>query len=247
MSTFAVILPAAGRSTRFGDSRRKKPFVELAGRPVWVRAVEAFVNREDVVQTIVAVSAEDVDWFKERFRPNLVFMEIEVACGGAERAETVERALSLVRDDVEFVAVHDAARPLVTSEWVGTVFEAAIEHGAALPVTATASTLKRVESGRVVETVDRTGLHEAQTPQVFRRELLVEAYAQRGDFVATDDAQLVERLGHAVHVVDGWPINRKITTRADFELAVKLVEALPTRPTSRPLHPFADEEPRSLS
>ena len=78
MATFAVILAAAGRSSRFQLNRRKKPFVELKGRPVWVRAAELFLSRDDVVQTLIAVSPDDMEWFKEKFRPNLAFMNIDI-------------------------------------------------------------------------------------------------------------------------------------------------------------------------
>jgi 2-C-methyl-D-erythritol 4-phosphate cytidylyltransferase len=258
MGTFAVILPAAGRSTRFsagdpaGDlagltrQQHKKPFVDLQGRPVWLRAAEAFLGRGDVVQTIVAVSPEDLDWFKERFRANLAFLEVEIVPGGAERADTVQNALDRVRDDIDFVAVHDAARPLIVSEWIGTVFAAAEKSGAAIPATPVEATLKRVADDRITETVERRGLHQAQTPQVFRRELLIEAYAKRGDFVATDEAQLVERLGHTVTIVEGWPMNFKITTHEDLRMAGALVNALPRKQGFRALHPFKDEDPRSL-
>jgi 2-C-methyl-D-erythritol 4-phosphate cytidylyltransferase len=110
----------------------------------------------------------------------------------------------------------------------------------ALPVTAT---LKRVNAQhRVVETVSRQDLWEAQTPQVFRRELLLQAYAQRQGLAATDDAQLVERLGHPVMVVEGSPLNIKITTQEDLRLAEQALKALPRPRLDRPAHPFADED-----
>lgn len=246
MAKFAVILPAAGKSTRFSQYKRKKPFVELKGRPVWVRAAEVFVSREDVVQTIVAVAPDDLEWFKEKFRPNLAFMDVEIVAGGAERADTVQNALARVRPEADYVAVHDAARPLLVAEWIDKIFQAAIEHGAVIPAVPEANTLKRVRGdGTVEETIPRQGVWEAQTPQVFRRQLLLDAYAQRGSFAATDDAQLVERLGQTVKVIEGWPMNIKITTAASFKMAEALVDALP-KPTLRSLHPFADEDPRLI-
>ena len=124
MPKFAVILPAAGKSSRF-SKQRKKVFVELKGRPVWVRTAEQFVNRSDVAQTILVVSPEDLEWFKEKFRPNLAFMDIDVVTGGAERADSVQNALARVRADIDFVAVHDAARPLIVKDWIDQVFHAA--------------------------------------------------------------------------------------------------------------------------
>lgn len=242
MPKFAVILPAAGNSSRFSGHNRKKPFVELKGRAVWLRCAELFVTRDDVSQTLVAVSPDDMEWFKEKFRPNLAFMNVEIIEGGTERADTVQKALARVKADVDFVAVHDAARPLLVKEWIDKIFAAAEQHGAAIPAIPVSSTLKRVDGGkRIVETISRDGLWQAQTPQVFRRELLLEAFAKRGDFQATDEAQLVERLGVDVAVIEGWPMNIKITTQQDFKMAEALVGALPNDKGLKSLHPFADE------
>ena len=135
MSAFAVILAAAGRSSRFGSTapRDRKVFRELNGRAVWLRSAEAFANREDVKQMLVVVSPEDEDWFREKFQPNLAFMEIDVVAGGAERADSVDNALSCLRDDIDFVAVHDAARPLIVTSWIDTIFDEALRSGAAIP------------------------------------------------------------------------------------------------------------------
>jgi 2-C-methyl-D-erythritol 4-phosphate cytidylyltransferase len=245
MSRFAVILPAAGRSTRFTLQKRKKAFVDLKGRAVWLRAAELFVNREDVVQTLVVVSPDDLEWFKEKFAPNLAFMNVEIVTGGAERADSVRNALARVRPEAEFVAVHDAARPLLVPEWIDRVFRAAEKTGAAILATPVTSTLKRARpDGTIEETVSRTGLWAAQTPQVFRRELLLEAYARQGTLQPTDEAQLLEQAGRPVALVEGSPLNIKITTNDDFRLAEVALDALPKPRALRALHPFADEEPR---
>ena len=244
MSKFAVILPAAGKSSRFAAQQsKKKVFVELKGRPVWVRSAEAFCNRDDVVQTLIVVSPEDLEWFKEKFLPNLAFMNIEIVTGGAERSDSVKNALARVRADVDFVAVHDAARPLIVKAWIDQVFRAAEQHGAALLATPVTSTLKRVNSNSCIEqTVPRANLWAAQTPQVFRRQLLLDAYAQQGSLQPTDEAQLVEQFGHPVRVVDGSPLNIKITNQDDFRMAEFLLDALPKEKSLGFLHPFADEK-----
>jgi len=247
MATFAVILPAAGKSTRFTSHKRKKPFIDLKGRPVWVRAAECFINREDVRQVLLVVSREDMEWVKEKFRPNLAFMNVDIVEGGSERFQSVQNALARVKSDVDFVAVHDAARPLIVKEWVDAVFEAAEKSGAVIPAIPAANTLKRVGPDRTIrETVSREGLWQAQTPQVFERKLLLDAFAKRGDLAATDESQLVENIGHPVTVVEGWPMNIKITTFADFKMAEALVEALPKPKMLGGMHPFADETPRDL-
>ncbi|HUQ69660.1 MAG TPA: 2-C-methyl-D-erythritol 4-phosphate cytidylyltransferase, partial [Planctomycetaceae bacterium] len=204
MSRFAVILPAAGKSSRYQGPGRKKVFADLGGRPVWLRSVEAFVTREDVAQTILVISADDEEWFKDKFRANLAFLDLQIVIGGAERADSVQQALARVKADVDFVGVHDAARPLIAKEWITQVFAAAEQHGAAILATPVTSTLKRVRDGQqIVETVARDQLWAAQTPQVARRDWLLTAFASRGSFQPTDEAQLLERAGHVVQVVPG--------------------------------------------
>jgi 2-C-methyl-D-erythritol 4-phosphate cytidylyltransferase len=241
MPKFAVIIPAAGQSSRFGDSRRKKPFIELKGRPVWVRAVEVFANRDDVAQMLIVVSPEDIAFFKEKFQANLAFMAIEIVPGGKQRAESVKNALARVRADIDFVAVHDAARPLIVKQWIDRIFAAAEQSGAAIPATPISSTIKRVANGRIVETVPRENLWAAQTPQVFRRQILLDAYSRWDGTEATDEANLMERIGQPVTIVEGSPLNIKITTQEDFKMAEALLGALPQEKGLRSLHPFADE------
>ncbi len=244
MGSFAVILPAAGRSTRFGDPKQKKIFAELDGRAVWLRAIEPFVNREDVRQILLAISAEDRELFERRFRANVAFLNVTVLEGGHERVDSIAKALELVDPECEFVAVHDAARPCVSAELVESVFQAARDHGAAVPGVKVADTLKRVgPDGTIVETVSREGLVAVQTPQAFRRDLLLRAYANRGRIEGvTDDARLVEAIGHSCVVVDGSPFNLKITTAEDLRLAGAILKSRPVSKREGPAHPFADEQ-----
>jgi 2-C-methyl-D-erythritol 4-phosphate cytidylyltransferase len=243
MAKFAIILAAAGDSSRFSDKHYKKPFVPLAGKPVWLHSAERFLNRGDVKQFIVVISPGDREDFLSKFGANVAILGIDVVDGGASRSESVARGLEQVRPDIDFVCVHDAARPCLVDEWIGKVFDAAQKHGAALLAVPVNSTLKRAnKDGTVAETVARDGLWEAQTPQVFRRELLVKAPAARGNFNATDDAQLVERLGQAVQLVTGSPINLKITTKEDLRLAEQALKALPKPKLKGPAHPFADDD-----
>ena len=243
---FAVIVPAAGKSSRFGG-HEKKPFTSLDGRPVWVRSAEAFWTRSDVSKVYVVIAPEDRDDFRTRFGHLLLFVNVELVEGGAERFDSVANALARVPASVEFVAVHDAVRPMLTQPFIDGVFAAAREHGAVVPGVPVADTLKRVEpqTNRIVGTEPRAGLWQAQTPQVFRRDWLVEAYARRGELSAaiTDDAQLIEATGHPVFVVPGSPSNFKITTRDDLELADAVLKA---RTAQRPeprvsAGPFDDE------
>ncbi|OAI53920.1 2-C-methyl-D-erythritol 4-phosphate cytidylyltransferase [Planctomyces sp. SCGC AG-212-M04] len=243
MPSFAVILPAAGSSSRFGgDARRKKPFIELKGRPVWVRSLELFLSRDDVKQSLLVLPPDEIDWFKEKFRANLAFMNVEIVAGGKERADSVQNALARVRSDIDYVAVHDAARPLIVKKWIEDVFSAAMRDGAAILASPISSTVKRTDKDRkIVETVPRENLWAAQTPQVARREWLLDAFGKRGNLAATDEAQLLENAGRKVTVVECSPMNLKITTQEDFKMAEALVELLPREKTLGQLHPFADE------
>jgi 2-C-methyl-D-erythritol 4-phosphate cytidylyltransferase len=190
---------------------------------------------------LIVVSPEDMEFFKEKFRPNLASMAVEIVAGGKQRADSVKNALARVEADIDFVAVHDAARPLVVKQWIDKVFVAAEQSGAAILASPISSTIKRVENGRIVETVPRDKLWAAQTPQVFRRQLLLDAYARWDGSEATDEANLVERIGHPVTIVEGSPLNMKITTQEDFKMAEALLGALPQEKSLRALHPFADE------
>lgn len=242
MARVAVILPAAGRSSRFRDQNYKKPFAPLDGKPVWLHAAERFINRPDVKQTLLVIAAEDKEDFQARFSANTALLGIEVVLGGEERTDSVRKALERVKEDIDLVAVHDAARPCIADKWIDSVLEAAERSGAAILATPIAGTIKRVDRGRsIVETVSREGLWEAQTPQVFRRDLLLSAYA-RAPAGATDDAQVVEAAGHQVTVVPGSPMNLKITTKDDLRLAQATLKALPKPKLDGPGHPFADND-----
>ncbi len=224
MSHFALILPAAGKSSRFGDARGKKPYIDLKGQAVWRRAVEPFRVRDDVKQIIIVVSADDRAWFEATFGDELRSIAgLQVVTGGAERVDSVARGLEVIGDDIDFVAVHDAARPLVSADVILAVFGAATLMGAAIPAISVSSTVKRVREDVIVETVDRGELWLAQTPQVCRRDWLREAFAQRGDRQFTDEAQMLEAIGRPVAIVEGSPTNLKITTADDLRMAEALL------------------------
>jgi len=243
MATFAVILAAAGKSTRFKDQHYKKPFAPLDNRAVWLHSAERFLNRDDVKQLILVISPEDQEYLDMKFAANIAILGIDVVHGGAARADSVASALARVKPNIDFIAVHDAARPCLANEWIDKVFAAAERSGAAILAIPVKGTLKRVGPDRTIqETVSREQLWEAQTPQVFRRQLLVDAYARRRGAAATDDAQLVEGLGQSVTVVEGSPINLKITTREDLRLAEQALKALPKPKILGPVHPFADDD-----
>ena len=218
-----VVIVAGGSGTRIGGGELKQ-FRWVAGKPALLHSVQAFMARDDVAIVVVvlpkAYAADPPPWLFQCDVDRLL-----VSTGGSERHESVVNGLEDLPETVRIAVVHDAARPLVTDQTISRVIaEARRGHGAtaALPVV---DTLKQVdEHGRIVRTVDRTGLWRAQTPQAFPRELLERAHieARRAGIRATDDAALVERLGIPVMVVQGSERGLKITTEADFARAEAL-------------------------
>jgi 2-C-methyl-D-erythritol 4-phosphate cytidylyltransferase len=241
MGKLAAILLAAGKSSRFkGDE--KKPFASLDGRAVWLRSAELFCTRKDVVQSLIVIAPEDEELFRRRYQANLAFMNVELCLGGAERHDSVARALERLHPDAELVAIHDTARPCVTAELIDQVVALAQKHGAAILAVPLADTLKKVDAQhRISGTLSREGLWLAQTPQVFRKDLILAAYAQRSQVDSiTDDAQLVEALGQSVYVVPGSSTNIKLTTHEDLYLAEAILKSRP-KPKKQAFHPFSGE------
>jgi 2-C-methyl-D-erythritol 4-phosphate cytidylyltransferase len=238
MARVAVIIPAAGAGQRFGGSV-KKPFALLDNRPIFIRSIELFLNREEVCQTILTVAPEDYDVVKEKYAANIMIMGIKLVKGGAERFESVQAALPAVDPAAELVCVHDAVRPCVLESWIEQVFAEAAKSGAPLH-----GTIKRVsETGVIDATVPRESLYEAQTPQVFRKDLLVRAYKERpADFRPSDDAQLVERLGHGVSIVKTDHRNIKITSPGDMSLAAALVKDMGRKAKAAGLGAFEEAQ-----
>ncbi len=243
MARVAVILPAAGKSSRFGG-KDKKVFAALDGRAVCLRTVEAFVNRPDVVQTLLVVAPEDMEHVRGKLGPHLGLLGAEVVTGGAERFDSVANALKRVKEDAELVAIHDAARPCISSSLIDAVFSSAAKTGASLLAVPVSDTVKRADVSHKVEaTVPRKGLWLAQTPQVFRREIILDAHARRATLGAdiTDDAQLVEAAGYPVHLIAGSATNIKITEPDDLALAAAILKSRPAPKVPRAAHPFEDE------
>ncbi|MCC6509404.1 MAG: 2-C-methyl-D-erythritol 4-phosphate cytidylyltransferase [Pirellulaceae bacterium] len=231
MSKFSVILAAAGRSQRFGNQYNKKVFTLLANRPMWMYSAEAFSKRDDVGQIILVIAAEDRELFADKFAANAAMLGIQVVTGGSERADSVLSGLKAVREDLPYVAIHDAARPCLAAPWIDDVFQAAQETGAAILAAPIHATVKRVDQrSNITETIPRAGLWMAQTPQVFRTELLRSAYAAHpSPSSATDEASIVEHSGHPVKVVPCSLLNIKVTTKEDLKVAELAMKVLPKR------------------
>lgn len=220
MVDVCALVPAGGSGTRLGH-RVPKQFLRVAGVPILVTTVRRLCEHPGVSGVIVAAPEAYVARTRRLLGAGARRAPIAVLPGGATRQESVWRALQAAPATAEIVVVHDAVRPFITRALLEGVVRAAAEAGAAICAVPVTETLKRVRDGVVEETVDRTGLWSVQTPQAFRTALLREAHdkARRDGIVGTDDAMLVERLGHRVRVVPGLPGNVKITTADDLRRA----------------------------
>jgi 2-C-methyl-D-erythritol 4-phosphate cytidylyltransferase len=244
MAKISVIVVAAGRGSRFGGSERKI-LAKVDGRPMFLRSLEHFINRDDVIQTLLVIAPEDQEEMKQKFGANLGFLGVQSVLGGAERTDSVANALGKVRDDAELVAIHDAARPCVSTAMIDAVFEEAGKTGAAILAAPLRGTIKRAGESRVVDaTVPREGLWEAQTPQVFKRHVIIDAYGKRAQVgrPVTDDAQLVEATGYPVAIVESDFSNLKITTRGDVTLAAAIIKSRPRPVPKTPMGPFQEAQ-----
>ncbi len=245
MAKFAVIIPAAGAGKRFKEKSRNKQnkiFQRIKDQPVFISTIEKFSTRDDVVQIQLVVSAEDMEELKTRFGGHLGFMGASIVQGGATRAESVRNALAKVSDDADYVCIHDAVRPCISPLWIDDVFAEAEKTGAAILAYPLHGTMKKVaDSGTIDETICRKNLWEAQTPQVFRKDILQKAYAADIDGL-TDDAQVVEKSGQPVSVVLGDPRNIKITTPADLSLASAVIGTLPKPKPKKDGNPFGEAQ-----
>jgi 2-C-methyl-D-erythritol 4-phosphate cytidylyltransferase len=246
MSKVAVIICAAGSSSRFGG-KKKKPFVEVAGRAAFLHSVELFTERDDVKQVLLVISKADEEIVKIRWGANLSFFGIRICFGGKARFETVANALKLVKEDIDLVAVHDAARCCVTADIIDRVIRAAESSKAAIPACPVIPTLKAASNGVIIQTVDRQGLYEAQTPQIFDRILLKQAYDNLSNLDnngthISDDAQLVELLGHKVTLVETDNSNIKLTLPTDVAIAEAILKAQVKTKPEGPIGPYNEAQ-----
>ncbi len=213
----AAVLVAAGKSIRFG---RHKLLEMLGGRRVIAWPVEAFLAREDVVSVVLVTPAEDESAEGELRGLLPADARMRYVRGGATRAHSVQEGARAVPEHVEWLAIHDAARPLISQALIDRTFDAALEHGAAAPALPVPWTIKEADGGRIVRTLPRRALWATQTPQIMRRRALLDAFRNCAlplDQI-TDDVQLLELAGADVRLVEGEPQNVKLTQPVDLDL-----------------------------
>jgi 2-C-methyl-D-erythritol 4-phosphate cytidylyltransferase len=229
-----VVVLAAGSAARFG---RDKMLATVLGRPVLRRTLESCSIPECVSDLVVVTQQSTLDEYRQRVQDWEIRKPVSFVVGGPQRQDSVYNALRALPESCEWVAVHDGARPLVTAGLFNAVYTAAQRVGAAVCGVPISSTVKSVdEDDLILKTVPRSHMWQAQTPQIFRRALLLhahEAFRQRlrenavqdTDVAVTDDAMLVEFVGHSVIMVRGSETNIKITTQEDAVLAEGILHA----------------------
>lgn len=225
MKTIAIIV-AGGSGTRFG-AEVPKQFLELGGRPILMRTIEAFTggNGDCPFDVIVTLPADQMALWRELCDKYAFAVPHRVVTGGETRWHSVKNALDSIDDPagVDVIAVHDGVRPLATADLIGRVMEAARRDGAAIPVVMLNDSVRQV-MGESSHALDRSSLRAVQTPQAFDARLLLRAYSQPFQPTFTDDASVVERAGHGVILVEGAPRNLKITRPMDLALAEYLLK-----------------------
>lgn len=238
----SVILPAAGLGTRMGRTApekagtSRKQFMLLEGSPILLHTIRKFVDTPEVAEIVVALRAEDIGWVGDLLAAERFPKPVRLVEGGDSRQESVEHALATLGPGTDLVAVHDAVRPFIESPVLEKVFAEAAETGAAIVGIVPVDTVKQVHRNKIRQTIPRERLVMAQTPQVFRFELLKEAFAKarEDNFTGTDESSLVERLDQVeVSVVMGSDRNIKITKPSDMDLArLFLAEEMAARVSS---------------
>lgn len=204
-----------------------KPFIKILGKSILQRSIECFINIGGLSQVVVATTAEHFNECRLIFS-NLDSMDIsfEVIKGGEERQFSIWNALQVINTDVDLVAIHDAVRPFADTDRISECFDAAQKFGGAVLGVPVKDTIKKVDGDNFIkETPARSMLWQAQTPQVFKKHLIKRAYssALKEEFLGTDDASLVERIGESVKMVESNRENLKITYPIDLEVAELII------------------------
>lgn len=221
----AVIIPAAGLGTRMRPEKAgtsRKQFMQLEGDPIFIHTLRKFAAAPGVTDIVLALREDDMEWVGDAIEKANLARPVRMVKGGDTRQQSVENALRTLDGDTELVAVHDAVRPFIEPQAIEAVITEAAANGAAIVGVVPVDTVKQVHRNKIRATIPRDRLILAQTPQVFRYELLKEAFerATADNFTGTDEASLVERLEKVeVSVVPGSDRNIKITKPTDMELA----------------------------
>ena len=219
--TSVAIIVGAGRGLRFAsDSQTQKQFLLLGGEPLILKTLQPFLTSNRISSCVLVVPKSAVDLVKKEVAPYASEDNIRVIAGGERRQDSVRFGVEAA-DGADVVVVHDAVRPFVRQKWISQVIDRCINNDGAIVALSVSDTLKKVVDGKICETIPREDIWQAQTPQAFRRELLMEVYASVDweNVHVTDEAQLLEVAGKSVAIVPGSSENFKITTQDDWSKA----------------------------
>jgi len=222
----AAIIPASGIGTRL-KSRIQKPYIDLCGKPILARTLIALLRNKNITEVLVSVNKEKLDKARKEIIKKYGIKKTKLVIGGRERSDSVYNALKAVSKDADYILIHDGIRPFVTDELIGRLLKNAARFKAAVAAVPVKPTLKFAgKNGFIKRTPLREYFWEAQTPQVFKRDLIEKAYniARKNKIKSTDDSSLVERIGIRPKIVMGAYSNIKITTKEDLELAKVLIK-----------------------
>lgn len=212
---FSAIIVAGGKGKRFG-AKEPKQFLTLAGKKMFLWSIFAFKKIKECKQIILVVPENkltEMEKYKKQYN-------VDVVSGGKERYDSVRNGLKCVKDNIDFVATHDAARPLITEKNIKDVFASALKYGGAIAAAPAKDSIKFSKNGKnITKSIDRKNIWQAQTPQIFKTDLLNKVYSKKIAKNITDDAQLIEKLGKKTVLVDCGYENFKVTQQIDFTMA----------------------------
>jgi len=225
----AAIIVAAGSGIRMQDAMRKQ-YMLLSGIPILGHTLRVFDECDMIDEMILVIPKDDVDYCNEKIiSPLKLHKKIQLIDGGIERCDSVYNGLMAVDKKTDIVVIHDGVRPFIHTDQIKKCIDEAIKSGACILGIPAHDTVKYVDaSGNIIKTLERNSLQLAQTPQVFKYDIILEAHqcAKKDGFVSNDDAQLVERIGKDVRVIKGSRLNIKITEKDDLILAQALLKAI---------------------
>jgi 2-C-methyl-D-erythritol 4-phosphate cytidylyltransferase len=226
--TASVVIVAAGKSTRMNMNINKQ-FIEISGLPVLARTMKVFEDCDLIREVVLVVNEADIVYCKQEIVDRFGFYKVKcIVAGGAKRQESVSKGLSEVDSDCGVVLIHDGARPFVREECIADCINTAYEFGAACVAVPVKDTIKEADRDNFIQsTLDRSSIWAIQTPQGFKREIIMDAHRKAAEdgFSGTDDAVLVERIGVRIKLVMGSYCNIKITTREDLVFAEAIAQA----------------------
>lgn len=212
---FAAIIVAGGSGKRFGSAKPKQ-FLLLNKKPMFLWSIMAFKKVKTCKQIILVVPEDKISSLQKYKKE----YGIDIVCGGKERFNSVQNGLKQVKENIDFIAIHDGARPLVTPKIITNVLNCAYKYNCAIAACRAKDTIKFSDNGNhITKSIDRNKIWHAQTPQIFRTDIVKKIYSSKIPNTTTDDAQLAEKTGKKVYLVDTGYENFKITLKEDFKLA----------------------------